>query len=98
MIRKAIDNDERAGPPILVVRIECYRGIGGHVAERYIVQRKRRSSQMLLRIHVDFVFDGSDGDRRCLWPDPSQIRSPGDEWLTAHPDYMGGKLVRDFWT
>ena len=47
MIVESVDNNEAAGPAVLLVRIERHWGVGRKVAERDIVKAKRISSKVI---------------------------------------------------
>ena len=92
-VRVAVDDDEGAGLPVLLVGIEDDRRRRRDVAEADVVEAERRGGEMLARVDVDLVLDRGDAGRRDLGADPHQVGAARNQRLLVHPDQMGGELI-----
>ena len=78
MIGKSVDDDERAGFPVLLVGIESDGNRGRQVAKGDVVQFELGCRKMITRVHVNLVFDRSDRHWHDLRPDAAQVRASGE--------------------
>ena len=95
LIVVAIDQNECARVPVLLVGIERHRHRGGEIAETDLVETERARRQQLKMIDVELVLDHRDFCGRPGAADPHHVGSSGKQRVAPHPEQMRGELVGD---
>ena len=96
VVGETVDDDERTGPPVSLIGIERDRDAGRQIAKADVVEGERVGGEVLAGIGVDPVFERRNRNRHGLGADAREIGTPRHQRLLAHPDDIGGELIRDF--
>ena len=74
-IAEAVDEDECAGRPVGLVRVDCHGHARREIAEADLVQGQRLGRELGLRVDVEPMPDVSDGGGERAPADPHQVRA-----------------------